>query len=84
VQRHRTDPTALVAGLLFLAIGAVALIVGQDRFADWIEWVWPIALLTLGVALLLRSGGQHRSGDEVGAERGEDREVEQAGRSHHG
>ena len=83
-MRHRTDPTALVAGLLFLAIGAVALIAGPDRFADWIEWVWPVAFLTLGVALLLRSGGQHRSGDEIGAERGEDREVEQAGRSHHG
>jgi cytochrome c-type biogenesis protein CcmH/NrfF len=81
--RHRTDPTALVAGLLFLAIGAVALVAGPGRFADWIEWVWPVAFLTLGVALLLRSG-QHRSGNEVGAERGEDREVEQAGGGHHG
>ena len=82
MQRHRTDFTALLAGVLFAGIGATELIGGSDRFADSLRWVWPIALLPLGVALLLRSGGEHRSRDEVGAEGSEDREVEQAGRSH--
>ena len=84
MQRHRTDFTALLAGLLFAGIGATELVAGSDRFADSLRWVWPTALLTIGVALLLRSGGEHRSSDEVGAESGEDREVEEAGRSHDG
>ena len=84
MQRHRTDLTALVTGVLFAAIGITELVSGPDRFADALRWVWPIALLTLGVALLLRSGGEHRSRDEVGAEGREDREVEQSGRSHDG
>ena len=84
MQRHRTDFTALFAGLVFAGVGATELAAGNERFADSLKWVWPIVLLTLGVALLLRSGGEHRSGDEVGAEGSEDREVEQAGRGHDG
>jgi hypothetical protein len=84
VHRHRTNLTALLTGVLFAAIGGTELAVGEEHFGDALEWVWPIALLTLGVALLLRSGGEHGSGDEVGAEGSEDREVEQAGRSHDG
>jgi cytochrome c-type biogenesis protein CcmH/NrfF len=84
VQRHRADVTSLLSGLLFLGVGTTALVAGSDHFADALRWVWPVTLLILGVALLVRSGGKHRSGDEVGAERGEDREVEQAGRSHDG
>ena len=84
MRRHRTDFTALLAGVLFAGIGATELAAGADHFADSLRWVWPIALLTLGVAMLLRSGGEHRAGDEVGAEGSEDREVEQAGRGHDG
>ena len=84
MHRHRTDFTALLAGLLFAGVGTTALAAGSDRFAESLRWVWPIVLLTLGVALLLRSGGEHRTGDEVGPEGSEDREVEQAGRGHDG
>ena len=84
MQRHRTDLTALLAGVLFAGIGAAELAAGSEHFAGALRWVWPVTLLVLGLALLLRSGGKHGTGDEVGAEGSEDREVEQAGRSHDG
>jgi hypothetical protein len=73
MRRHDADWSALVAGLVFTAIGVTALVASRGRFADALVWVWPSALLGLGAALLLRSAGQDRSSDEVSTERGEDR-----------
>jgi chloramphenicol 3-O-phosphotransferase len=83
MRRHEANISALLSGLLFIGLGVYALAVGSDRLGDALRWVWPVLLLGLGVALLAGSSRrQHRAGDEVGAERGEDREVEQAGRRH--
>ncbi len=87
MRRHEANLTGLVAGLLFIGLGVYGLAVGPDRLADALRWLWPVTLLGLGVALLLgstSSAREHRSGDEIGAERREDGEVEQAGGGHDG
>src|SRR4051794_496222 len=53
MRRHEPNYTGLISGLLFLAIGAYALLVGPDRLGDALRWLWPIMLLGLGVALLV-------------------------------
>jgi hypothetical protein len=97
MRSHETDWTALVSGAVFVAIGLLALALGQDRFTDALPAVWATTFLGLGAALLLRSARaehglddrassarQYGSSDEIGAERGEDRQVEQPGSSHDG
>ena len=84
MRRHSANLTGLLSGLLFVGVGAYALMVGPDRLADALRWVWPIMLLGLGVALLAGSSRQDRPRDEVGPEGGEDGEVEQAGGRHDG
>ena len=83
MHRHETDWTALVSGAVFVAIGVVALALGQDRFSDGLPAIWATTFLGLGAALLLRSAREYGPRDEIGAERGEDREVEQPGGGHH-
>ena len=83
MRRHEANPTALIAGVLYIGLGCYALAVGPDRLNDALRWMWPILLLGLGVALLAGSSRrEHRSRDEVGAERSEDGEVEQSGGGH--
>jgi len=85
MRRHELNVTSLLVGLLFAGLGAYALIVGADHLKDALRWIWPITLLGLGGALLAGSSArEHRARDEVGPERSEDGEVEQAGRSHDG
>ena len=84
MRRHSANLTGLLSGLLFIGIGGYALAVGPDRLGDALRWVWPIMLLGLGVALLAGSTSQHRTRDEIGPERSEDGEIEQAGRGHDG
>jgi len=85
MRRHDMNMTALAAGLLFFGIGVYGIIATPTRVADSLRWLWPIMLIGLGVALLtkpVRSRREHSPSDEIGAEGGEDGEVEEAGRSH--
>ena len=85
--RHEANLTSLVAGMLFVGIGIFGLAVTPDRLADSLRWLWPILLIGLGVALLVRrapSGRENGTSDEVGAEGCEDGEVEEAGGGHDG
>jgi hypothetical protein len=53
--RRDPNPGALVAGALFIVLGAVFLL---DRVSDVnldVRWVWPFLLIGLGVAGLVRS-----------------------------
>ena len=85
MRRHDLNITSLLIGILFAALGAYALIAGPDHLKDALQWVWPITLLGLGGALLVGSSArEHRARHEISAERGEDREIEQAGGSHDG
>lgn len=85
MRRHEANLTGLLSGVVFMGIGTYALVAGPDRVADAMRWMWPVTLLGLGLALLIGSSGrEHRAGDEVRAESGEDREVEQSGGGHDG
>ena len=84
MRRHDPNFTGLLSGLLFIGLGVYALAVGPDRLGDALRWVWPITLLGLGVALLFSSSSQQRARNEIGAERSEDREVEESGGRHDG
>ena len=84
MRRHDTDWGSLVAGLVFATIGVLALTISRQRFSDALGVIWSTALLGLGAALLLRSAREDRASDEVRAERGEDREVQEPGGGHHG
>jgi len=84
MRRHDTDWGALASGLVFVTIGVLALTMSRERFSDALGVIWSATLLGLGAALLLRSASEDGAGDEVGAEGGQDRQVEQAGGRHHG
>ena len=84
MRRHDTDWSALISGVVFVTIGVLALALGRERFSDGLGVLWSTALLGLGAALLVRSAREDRASDEIGAERGQDREVQQPGGSHHG
>ena len=87
MRRHEANLTALIAGLLFLGIGFYGVVVTPHRLADSLRWLWPILLIGLGIALLVRPARSRReygAGDEIGAERGEDGEVEESSGGHDG
>jgi hypothetical protein len=75
VTEHRVDITSLIAGIAFAAVGIAFLVGDLSSFADQTRYLWPGLLIVLGLALLLSGPRQHRAGDEVGAERGEDGEI---------
>jgi hypothetical protein len=90
MRRHKTDPSALIAGIVFMAVGLIALSASRSHLVDALGWIWSSVALGLGVALLVRprwdtaSAGEDGPSHEVGAERGEDREVQEAGGGHDG
>ncbi len=87
MRRHDLNASYLVAGLVFFGIGLYGVSVTPDTLADALRWVWPILLIGLGVALLAkpsRSRRQDGARDEIGAEGGEDGEIEEPGGGHDG
>jgi hypothetical protein len=55
VLRRDPNPGAIVAGILFTALGLIFLV---DRVASVnldVRWIWPVLLIGLGVAGLARS-----------------------------
>jgi hypothetical protein len=54
-RREQPNPGAFVAGGLFILIG-VAFLVDQAAKVDVnLQWIWPVLLIGLGVAGLVRS-----------------------------
>lgn len=71
MSEHDFDGVSLVFGLLFAAAGILVLAGGE--LLEEGRYLVPIGLFALGVALFGSSRArEHRPGDEVGAERGED------------
>ncbi|MBV8387551.1 MAG: hypothetical protein JO155_12240 [Acidimicrobiia bacterium] len=54
MMRDQPNPGAVVAGVLFIAIGVMSLIDHAGVNFD-AHWVWPFLLIGLGVAGLVRS-----------------------------
>lgn len=69
MRTHPTDPVSLVSGLLFVAIATVAIAGGLTVDVLAAEWVWPSALVLLGLLVLATAGlgrrGQHTAADDV-------------------
>ncbi len=91
---RRPDLGAVLAGVTLAGVGVVALVLGADAIASSLKWVWPSVLIGIGVFLLVTrpvvssvspvSSGKKGPSHKVGAERGEDGQVEQPRRRHHG
>ena len=69
MRRHDTNVGALLTGLLFVAIGIYGISVTPTRLADSLRWLWPIMLIGLGVALLVRPS-RSRSPESASPESG--------------
>ena len=54
-QRHSTDVTSLVLGLLLLAVAAVYLVVDLSNASVDVRWAAPAALLAVGALGLAAS-----------------------------
>lgn len=67
MQRHRLDLASLVTGVLFGVIGIASFIGNVGYTHTDMAWIWPLAAVALGVALLLgsRSTATSRSVDEA-------------------
>ena len=55
MERHDLDVVSLVAGLLFVALGATFLLDELDVLDLQLRWVWPSLLIALGIAGLVTS-----------------------------
>ena len=55
MQPHDLDLTSLIAGVLFSGLAISFLADGLELFNLRLEWVWPILLIGLGLALLVPS-----------------------------
>ncbi|MDX1511746.1 MAG: hypothetical protein R3249_10390 [Nitriliruptorales bacterium] len=80
---HRTDPFSLVAGAIFLVIGVIATF-GALTFTDLeAEWIGPILLGVVGVALIASVPIRNRQATagpeaDAAAEIGEPSETEES------
>jgi hypothetical protein len=62
VKPHAVDPFSFVFGLLFALVGLFFL-TGDRSLADLgSTWIWPVAILTLGLLIVLYAGKRIYSG----------------------
>ena len=54
-MRGDPNPGALVAGVLFIVLGALFLLDRASGINLDVRWIWPLLLIGLGVAGLVRS-----------------------------
>jgi len=54
-MRPAPNPGAIVAGALFIALGAVFLVDRAGGVNLDVRWIWPVLLIGLGIAGLVRS-----------------------------
>jgi hypothetical protein len=59
VKPHSLDLTSLIAGLLFVGLGALFLSDRAGLFELEARWVWPALLIGLGIALLASGRSSH-------------------------
>jgi hypothetical protein len=64
VSRHETDWGSLVAGLLFVLLGAAFVVSGTTDWGFDAVWVLPVLAIGLGVAGVARALAASRDTDE--------------------
>jgi hypothetical protein len=65
VKRHDVDPTSLVAGFVFVIIGAIYLVAALTDSDLDARWLLPVLLIGLGIAGLAGSINLvRRAGDD--------------------
>lgn len=55
MMRRQPNPGAIVAGVLFIVLGVLFLLDHLSGVNLDVRWVWPLLLIGLGVAGLVRS-----------------------------
>ncbi|MFD0774041.1 hypothetical protein ACFQZ2_08895 [Streptomonospora algeriensis] len=55
MRRHRTDWGALIAGILFIALGTGFIVAGPSRWGLDAVWTVPVLAVGLGVAGIARA-----------------------------
>ena len=53
MSERKWDPVSFVIGIAMMALGLSWLIGGEDAYLAQHRFVWPIALMGVGVALLV-------------------------------
>jgi hypothetical protein len=60
-----SDRAATAWAVCFVLVGALAFVVELDIWTPTADWLWPVLLMVLGVALLMAGGtGSSRGGDQ--------------------
>ena len=68
MKRHDIDPISLVFGLMFAAAGALFMSANLDFSDVRGEWVWPIPLVLVGIALLVSALARRDDEGVIGEE----------------
>ena len=55
MHRRELNPASIVAGLVFVGIGTAYLVARAGGVDIDAQWVWPVLLIGLGIAGLVRS-----------------------------
>lgn len=55
MKRHPIDFVSLVFGAFFVVIAGIFLARDFDAFAVEVRWIWPAALVVIGLAFLMPS-----------------------------
>lgn len=66
MKPHDIDPISLVFGLMFAASGALFMSANIDFSDVRGEWVWPIPLVLVGLALLASALARKDDGTAIG------------------
>lgn len=71
MKPHDIDPISLVFGLMFAATGAIFMSANLDFSDVRGEWVWPIPLVLIGIALLVSALARRDDSTVIGDSEGE-------------
>ena len=72
---HSIDYVSLIFGTFFVVVASIFMLTGFDAFDVDVRWIWPAALVVIGLAFLLPS---RRRQPELPTPRASDPQVDAA------